>query len=74
MDSHSIGEMPSHSHNYITAPLLWKEQDTTDNSCIQSHDAGTTNQMTYTTSYTGSSQKHNNLMPYLVTYCWIRKL
>ena len=66
--------MPSHSHNYITAPLLWKEQDTTDDSCIQSHDAGTTNKMTYTTSYTGSSQKHNNLMPYLVTYCWIRKL
>lgn len=64
--------MPSHSHNYITAPLLWKEQDTTANSCIQSHDAETTNQMTYTTSYTGSSQKHNNIAPYISIYLYKR--
>lgn len=74
MAKNAIGEMPSHSHNYITAPLLWKEQDKTAYSCIQSHDEGTANQMTYTTSYTGSSQKHNNLMPYLATYIWIRTL
>lgn len=66
--------MPSHSHNYIDAPHLYAERDTSHNSIICLNDSQSANQMTYTTSYTGSSQKHNNLMPYLVTYCWIRKL
>ena len=64
--------MPSHSHNYIDAPHLYAERDTSYNTIICVNDSQSANQMTYTTSYTGSSQKHNNISPYISIYLYKR--
>lgn len=68
----TINEIPSHTHRYVTAPLLFVEQDITADSVIQSNDRGTANQMTYNTSYTGGSSAHNNMPPYFAIYTWYR--
>lgn len=68
----TIGELPAHQHNYICAPLLFVDRDTTQNSVIQSNDKGTANQMTYKTTNTGGSQLHTNIQPYLTAHIWKR--
>ena len=70
----TIGELPSHSHTYVDAPHLFVDRDINANSIICTNELHSANAMSYSTSNTGSNQKHNNLMPYLATYIWIRTL
>lgn len=63
----SISEMPSHNHTYrahygsnrpAASTLSWHLKDTDYND--------------YETEYTGGSQPHNNMPPYLAVYVWKR--
>ena len=68
----TIDEMPSHNHNYITPRWYWSEAND-ENRIISFPDGSPTSQLFFRASeYSGGSQAHNNLQPYITTYMWKR--
>lgn len=78
METDTIGEMPSHSHNASTDYIAWLYRGseysrgfTAGGSYdgLGSTQQGTTN---VTVNTTGGNQSHNILQPYLSIYVWER--
>ena len=63
----SVAEMPSHTHSYAYF-TNWSGHPNAGYR-IDSDASGDSNQ---SISYTGGSQPHNNMPPYIAAYCWRR--
>lgn len=76
----TVNEIPSHNHNYKSAPHLFAEIDTSGNNVIKPNTSGSCKIMTYTSTDTGGDASHShgntgsssNLPPYKVVYAWER--
>lgn len=62
----NIEEMPAHNHSRTTAPQTWAERDAGASKII-SPSSGAAKTVTKYSNYTGGSQPHNNMPPYLTT-------
>lgn len=67
----TINEMPSHTHNYRTAPHTFAERDGSQDQVI-SEPSSSANFVTKTTNPNGSGEAHNNMPPYLAVNVWKR--
>lgn len=61
----TVDEMPSHSHEYHREAYYYAELDGTENKLGDTNDLS--NGVIDNSTYTGGSQPHNNLQPYIVT-------
>lgn len=77
----TVNEMPSHSHDMDEESYggggyknkMGIRQDAGGSSHWTPQYEQTTSYSTYKPTYTGGSQAHNNMPPYLVVYIWKRK-
>ena len=68
----TVGEMPAHSHSYISAPHLFSERDTSKNNIVCTNSNDSTNQMTYSTGSAGGNSFHNNFQQSKAVYSFRR--
>lgn len=70
----SVKEMPSHRHSYGEPRYTGGDWSCLGDTCNmnQSLNADDANVFHGYTFYTGGSQSHNNLQPYIVVYRWRR--
>ena len=67
--------MPSHNHNYSRfhySTYYYPPDHRGKNYYPCKEDSNSNFYESYTTNYTGGSNPHNNMPPYITAYCWMR--
>ena len=68
----TVEELAVHSHDFVTAPILFANVDTNSDSCIKPNTTGTCALDIRPTTTVGGNAPHENRMPYLAVYIWNR--